>query len=61
MWGLNGAAAVLSTFVALVLSMETSIPTTVRVGSAIYLLAAVLLPRGGEEVAERSQDGRAAA
>jgi hypothetical protein len=46
MWGLNGAAAVLSTFAALVLSMETSIPTSVRVGSVVYLLAALVLPRG---------------
>jgi hypothetical protein len=45
MWGLNGAAAVLSTFVAIVLSMEASIPTSVRVGSAVYLLAALALPR----------------
>ncbi len=46
MWGLNGAAAVLSTFAALVLSMETSIPTSVRVGSVVYLLAALAVPRG---------------
>ena len=63
MWGLNGAASVLSAFVALVLSMETSIPTTVRVGSAVYLLAAFALPRGlGREiVAEPSPSGRAVA
>ena len=46
MWGLNGAAAVLSTFAALILSMETSIPTSVRVGSVVYLLAALAVPRG---------------
>jgi hypothetical protein len=52
MWGLNGAASVLSAFVALVLSMETSIPTSVRVGSAVYLLAALALPRGQGGAAE---------
>lgn len=51
MWGLNGAASVLSAFVALVLSMETSIPTSVRVGSAVYLLAALALPRGQGDAA----------
>jgi SAM-dependent methyltransferase len=44
MWALNGAASVLATFVAIVLSMETSIPTSVRAGAACYLLAAVALP-----------------
>jgi hypothetical protein len=44
MWALNGAASVLATFVAIVLSMETSIPTSVRVGAVFYVLAALALP-----------------
>ena len=44
MWALNGAASVLATFVAIVLSMETSIPTSVRAGAVCYLLAALALP-----------------
>jgi hypothetical protein len=44
MWALNGAAATLATFVALVISMETSIATCVLIGAACYLLGAVVLP-----------------
>jgi spermidine synthase len=44
MWALNGAASVLATFVAILLSMETSIPTSVRAGAVIYVLAALALP-----------------
>ena len=44
MWALNGAASVLATFVAIVLSMETSIPTSVRAGAVFYVLAALALP-----------------
>jgi len=44
MWALNGAASVLASFVAVVLSMETSIPTVVYAGAACYVLAAVVLP-----------------
>lgn len=44
MWALNGAASVLATFVAIVLSMETSIPTSVRTGACAYLVAAIVLP-----------------
>jgi spermidine synthase len=44
MWALNGAAATLGSFVAIVISMETSIATCALIGAACYLLAAVVLP-----------------
>jgi spermidine synthase len=44
LWAVNGASSVVATFVAMVLAMETSIPTTVAVGAAAYLLAAPLVP-----------------
>jgi spermidine synthase len=44
MWALNGAAATLGSFVAIMISMETSIATCARVGAAGYLLAAIVLP-----------------
>jgi hypothetical protein len=44
MWALNGAAATLGSFVALVLSMQTSIVTCALAGAGCYLLAAAVLP-----------------
>ncbi len=44
MWALNGAASVLASFLAIFLSMETSIPTVVYAGAACYVLAAIFLP-----------------
>ena len=44
MWALNGAAATLGSFVAIIISMETSIVTCGRIGAACYLLAAIVLP-----------------
>ncbi len=44
MWALNGAAATLGSFVAIVISMETSIATCALIGAACYLLGAVVLP-----------------
>jgi SAM-dependent methyltransferase len=44
MWAINGAAATLGSFVAIVLSMETNIITCALAGAACYLLAAVVLP-----------------
>jgi hypothetical protein len=44
MWALNGAAATLGSFVAIVISMETSIATCARIGATCYLLAAIVLP-----------------
>ena len=45
MWALNGAASVLASFIAMLISMETSIPACVLTGAACYLLAAGFLPR----------------
>ena len=44
MWALNGAAATLGSFVAIVISMESSIATCVLVGAAFYFLGGVVLP-----------------
>ncbi|MFZ1918238.1 MAG: hypothetical protein WAU58_11740 [Terriglobales bacterium] len=44
MWALNGAAGTLGSFVAIVLSMETSIAACVLAGAALYLLAALVMP-----------------
>jgi len=44
MWALNGAAATLGTFVAIMISMETSITTCTLIGAASYLVAAMVLP-----------------
>jgi hypothetical protein len=44
MWALNGAAASLGSFVAIVVSMESNITTCVLTGAACYLVAAVALP-----------------
>lgn len=44
MWALNGAAATLGSFVAILISMETSIATCVLTGAGCYLVAAVALP-----------------
>jgi hypothetical protein len=44
MWALNGAAGTLGSFVAMIISMETSIGTCVLVGAGLYLVAAVSIP-----------------
>jgi hypothetical protein len=44
MWALNGAAGTLGSFVAIVISMETSIQTCVLAGAACYFLAACVMP-----------------
>ena len=44
MWALNGAAGTLGSFVAIVLSMETSIRTCVLTGAACYFLAGCVMP-----------------
>jgi spermidine synthase len=44
MWALNGAASVLATFVASVLSMQYSIAVPAFVGAAAYLVGALALP-----------------
>jgi hypothetical protein len=50
MWALNGAAGTLGSFVAMLVSMETSIGTCVLTGAGLYLLAALLLPHGPEVI-----------
>jgi hypothetical protein len=44
MWALNGAAGTLGSFVAIVVSMETSIQTCVLTGAACYFLAGCIMP-----------------
>lgn len=44
LWALNGAASVLGSFVALMLSMQTSITTSVMAGAVCYVVAAIALP-----------------
>jgi len=44
MWALNGAASVLASFVAVVISMELSITICVLAGAACYLVGAAMLP-----------------
>jgi hypothetical protein len=44
MWALNGAAGTLGSFVAIVVSMETSIQTCVLTGAACYFLAGCFMP-----------------
>lgn len=44
MWALNGAAGTLGSFVAIVVSMDTSIHTCVLAGAACYFVAGCVLP-----------------
>jgi hypothetical protein len=44
MWALNGAAATLGSFIAIIISMETSINMCARVAAACYLVSAIALP-----------------
>ncbi|HWN57042.1 MAG TPA: hypothetical protein VNO74_03015, partial [Methylomirabilota bacterium] len=44
MWALNGAASVLGSFVAILISMQSSITASVVTGAALYLLAGIALP-----------------
>jgi len=48
MWALNGAAGTLGSFVAIVVSMETSINTCVLTGAACYFLAGCVMPSKSE-------------
>jgi hypothetical protein len=50
MWALNGAAGTLGSFIAIVLSMDTSITTCALTGTGFYLLAAAVVP-GGKKIA----------
>jgi hypothetical protein len=46
MWALNGAAGTLGSFLAILISMDTSVSTCALAGAACYLVAAAALPRG---------------
>ena len=54
MWALNGAAGTLGSFVAITVSMETSIRTCVLAGAACYLLASVAVPSEAASETPRS-------
>lgn len=54
MWAINGAAGTLGSFVATLISMETSIRICVLTGAALYLLAALSLPRKATAVVPAS-------
>jgi hypothetical protein len=43
MWALNGAASVLASFIAMVISTESSIRACVLTGAACYALGGILL------------------
>jgi hypothetical protein len=43
MWALNGAASVLASFIAMVISTESSIRACVVTGAACYALGGILL------------------
>jgi hypothetical protein len=61
MWALNGAAATLGSFVALVVSMEMSITTCALAGAGCYLFAAVVLPSSRAVAVESERPVLAAA
>lgn len=54
MWALNGAAGALGSFVAIMVSMETSIAVCAFCGAACYLLGAIALSAAGPNYRERS-------
>jgi len=53
MWALNGAASVLASFIAMVISTESSIRACVLTGAACYALGGILLSgKGGSASAK---------
>lgn len=48
MWALNGAASVLGSFLALIISMETSITACLLTGAGLYAFAGLALPVSAE-------------
>jgi FtsH-binding integral membrane protein len=56
MWALNGAASVLASFIAMVISTETSIRACVLTGAACYALGGILLS-GRREVSATKAAG----
>ncbi|HMD83298.1 MAG TPA: hypothetical protein VKO18_01200 [Terriglobia bacterium] len=62
MWALNGAASVLASFIAMVISTESSIRACVLTGAACYALGGILLSgKGGSTSAEAALAGEAKA
>lgn len=55
MWALNGAAGTLGSFVAMLVSLETSIGTCVLAGAAFYMLATLAVPHLPLAAASRIQ------
>jgi hypothetical protein len=49
MWALNGAASVLGSFLALIISMETSIAACLLTGAGVYAFAGLALPASTAE------------
>jgi hypothetical protein len=47
MWALNGAASVLASFIAMIISTESSIRACVLTGAACYALGGILLSGKG--------------
>lgn len=54
MWALNGAASVLASFIAILISTETSIRACVLTGALCYVLGGILLSGKGRSKAETS-------
>jgi hypothetical protein len=44
MWALNGAAGTLGSFIAILISMDSSIASCVLTGAGCYLLAGLAIP-----------------
>jgi hypothetical protein len=44
MWALNGAAGTLGSFIAILISMDSSIAACVLTGAGFYLLAGLAMP-----------------
>ena len=57
MWALNGAAGTLGSFVAMVISMETSIAVCALTACGLYLLAGLSVPRERLAAPATAQEG----
>ena len=55
MWALNGAASVLASFIAILISTETSIRACILTGAACYALGGILLSGKGSTASARAQ------
>ncbi|MGH7814603.1 MAG: hypothetical protein ACREQI_11465 [Candidatus Binataceae bacterium] len=52
MWALNGAASVVASYIAVLISIEVSITATILTGAACYLIAGLILPRAAAAASE---------